>query len=181
MIVNIFRPAREFVIFFISVFTVYFIESSSGFKFYLKNSSKANTIIQDSGKENMATLFTKIISGEIPCHKILEDERYFSFLDIRPINPGHTLVIPKKEVDYIFDIEDDLLSGMWLFSKKVARAIKKAVLCQRVGIMVAGLEVSHAHIHLVPFQSIGDLTFARAKSADDASLARLAAEIVSFL
>ena len=129
----------------------------------------------------MATLFTKIIAGEIPCHKILEDDRYLSFLDIRPINPGHTLVIPKKEVDYIFDIDDELLSGMLVFAKKVARAIEKAVPCARIGIMVAGLEVPHAHIHLIPFQAIGELTFARAKSADNADLARIAAEIASFL
>ena len=98
----------------------------------------------------MATIFTKILNGEIPCYKLSEDEKYFSFLDIRPVNPGHALVIPKKEVDYIFDMEDPSLGGMMIFSKKIARAIKKVVLCKKIGVMVAGLEVPHAHIHLIP-------------------------------
>jgi histidine triad (HIT) family protein len=111
----------------------------------------------------MASLFTKIIKGEIPCHKILEDDDYLAFLDIRPINPGHTLVIPKKEVNYIFDVDDALLSGLMLFAKRVANMIEKAVDCQRVGIMVAGLEVPHCHIHLVPIFKVTDLNFANAK------------------
>lgn len=125
----------------------------------------------------MPTLFTKIIKGEIPCHKVLEDDRYFSFLDIRPINPGHVLVIPKNEIDYIFDLDDELLSGILVFSKKVAVAIKKVVPCERIGIMVAGLEVPHTHVHLIPINSIGDLTFARAKAGDQNELAKLAEKI----
>jgi len=125
----------------------------------------------------MATLFTKIINGEIPCHKILEDDQYLAFLDIRPINPGHTLVIPKKEVDYIFDVEDDLLGGLLVFAKKVALMIDKAVDCKRVGIMVAGLEVPHTHIHLIPIFEIPDLNFANAKAADNDVLAEVAKKI----
>jgi len=125
----------------------------------------------------MGTLFTKIIKGEIPCHKILENERYLAFLDIRPINPGHTLVIPKKEIDYIFTVDDDLLGGAFIFAKKVAAMIEKAVQCKRIGIMVAGLEVPHAHIHLVPINSVGDLNFAKAKSATPEELSQLAKKI----
>lgn len=125
----------------------------------------------------MGTLFTKIIKGEIPCHKILENERYLAFLDIRPINPGHTLVIPKKEIDYIFTVDDDLLGGAFIFAKKVAAMIEKTVQCKRIGIMVAGLEVPHAHIHLVPINSVGDLNFAKAKSATPEELSQLAKKI----
>ena len=125
----------------------------------------------------MASLFTKLINGELPSHTIAEDENYFSFLDIRPIAKGHTLVIPKKEIDYIFDIEDDLLKGLICFSKKVAAAIEKTIPCQRIGIMVAGLEVPHAHIHLVPIQNLSDLNFANSTSADNDQLANLAEEI----
>ena len=125
----------------------------------------------------MASLFTKIINGEIPCHKICEDEKYLAFLDIRPINPGHTLVIPKKEVDYLFDVDDDLLGGMMVFAKRVAHAIKKEVDCQRIGVMVAGLEVPHAHIHLIPIFEIPDLNFANAKPAVDDELAKVAEKI----
>ena len=99
------------------------------------------------------TLFTRIINGEIPCYKIAEDENYFAFLDISPLAKGHTLVVPKKETDYIFDIEDAELAGLMLFAKKVALAIKKAVPCTRVGIAVIGLEVPHAHIHLIPLHT----------------------------
>lgn len=125
----------------------------------------------------MASLFTRIINGEIPCHKICEDENYLAFLDIRPINPGHTLVIPKKEVDYLFDVDDDLLGGMMIFAKKVAHAIRKEVECERIGIMVAGLEVPHAHIHLIPIFQIPDLNFANAKSAENDELAKVAEKI----
>lgn len=125
----------------------------------------------------MASLFTRIIDGEIPCHKICEDDNYLAFLDIRPINPGHALVIPKKEIDYIFDVDDDLLGGMMVFAKKVARAIEKEVDCQRVGIMVAGLEVPHAHIHLIPIHKIPDLNFANAKPAENDDLAKVAERI----
>jgi len=125
----------------------------------------------------MASLFTKIISGEIPCHKIAEDDNYLAFLDIRPINPGHTLVIPKKEIDDLFDVDDDLLGGMMVFAKKIAHAIKREVDCQRIGIMVAGLEVPHAHIHLIPILEIPDLNFANAKPAENKDLAKIAKKI----
>ncbi len=123
------------------------------------------------------TLFSKIIKGDIPAHKILENERFLAFLDIRPIAPGHTLVIPKKEVDYIFDLEDEFLSEILLFAKKTAKLIENAVSCKRVGIMVAGLEVPHAHIHLVPINSLSDLSFANAKPAEDKDLAEMALKI----
>lgn len=122
----------------------------------------------------MPTIFSKIINGEIPCHKILENEKYLAFLDVRPVNPGHTLVIPKKEVDYIFDADDALLSELIVFAKKVAKAIGQEVPCKKVGVMVAGLEVLHAHIHLIPINSLGDLNFARAKPAASEELARMA-------
>jgi histidine triad (HIT) family protein len=111
----------------------------------------------------MATLFTRIIIGEIPCYKIAEDENYFAFLDINPLAEGHTLVVPKKETDYLFDVEDDLLAGMMVFAKKVARAIGRAVPCKRVGVAVIGLEVPHAHIHLIPINNIHDTEFSRPK------------------
>jgi histidine triad (HIT) family protein len=111
----------------------------------------------------MATLFTRIVRGEIPCFKIAEDERYLAFLDINPLAKGHTLVIPKREVDYIFDLEDDMLSGLHIFVKKIALAVEKTVDCKRIGIAVIGLEVPHAHVHLVPLNDIGDLNFANPK------------------
>jgi histidine triad (HIT) family protein len=111
----------------------------------------------------MATIFSKIISGEIPCWKIAEEENYLAFLDINPLAKGHTLVVPKKEVDYIFDVEDELLGGMMIFSKKVAGAIDKAIECKRVGVAVIGLEVPHAHIHLIPINNISDIDFSRPK------------------
>ena len=125
----------------------------------------------------MATLFSRIIRGEISCHKILEDEKYFAFLDIRPINPGHTLVVPKKEIDYIFDVDDELLAGLMLFAKKIAAAIQKERLGKRIGVMVAGLEVPHVHIHLVPINDVHDLNFARAKPASPEELAAIAQRI----
>jgi histidine triad (HIT) family protein len=126
----------------------------------------------------MASLFTRIIQGEIPAHKILENEQYLAFLDIRPVNPGHTLVIPKQEVDYIFDVADKTLEGLIVFAKKVAKAIEKAVPCKRVGVMVAGLEVPHAHVHLIPIlESLTELNFSRAKSATQEELASIASKI----
>lgn len=125
----------------------------------------------------MATLFTKIISGDIPCHKIYEDDQYLAFLDIRPVKRGHALVIPKTEVDYIFDMEDSLLTGAMLVAKQVAGKIKAVVPCNRIGIMVAGLEVPHAHIHLIPIDAVADLNFANAQAATSEELAELAAEI----
>ncbi len=105
----------------------------------------------------MATVFSKIIAGEIPSYKVAEDDRFFAFLDIKPIAKGHTLVVPKQETDYLFDLEDDLLAAMAIFSKKVAKAVKKAIPCQRVGVLVMGLEVPHAHVHLIPMQKEGDM------------------------
>lgn len=125
----------------------------------------------------MPTIFTKIIQGEIPCHKLYEDERSFSFLDIRPINPGHALVMPKEETDYLFDLGDEMLQHLMVVAKKVGLAIDRAVSCERVGIIVAGLEVPHAHIHLVPIRSVGDIDFANAKPADDLELASMADRI----
>ena len=111
----------------------------------------------------MASIFSKIASGEIPSYKIAEDENYFAFLDINPLGKGHTLVIPKKETDYIFDIEDDKIAGMMVFSKKIAKAIEKVIPCNRIGIAVLGLEVPHAHIHLVPINSEADISFSKPK------------------
>ena len=107
----------------------------------------------------MASIFTKIISGEIPSYKIYEDENYLAFLDINPNALGHTLCIPKKEIDQIFDLDDQTLTGLMIFSKKVARAIKKAVVCKRVGISVIGLEVPHVHVHLIPINNMDDMSF----------------------
>lgn len=100
----------------------------------------------------MSSIFTKIINGDIPCYKIAETEDYFAFLDIRPLAKGHTLCVPKQETDYIFDLEDDVLSGLSIFSKRVAKAIEAVVECKRVGVLVVGTEVPHAHVHLIPFQ-----------------------------
>jgi histidine triad (HIT) family protein len=111
----------------------------------------------------MASIFTKIVNGEIPCYKVAEDKDFLAFLDINPLAEGHTLVIPKKETDYIFDLSDDLFTGLNLFAKKIAKAIDKSVECRRVGVAVIGLEVPHAHIHLVPLKDIGDLNFANPK------------------
>lgn len=111
----------------------------------------------------MASIFTKIVNGEIPSYKIAEDENYYAFLDINPLAKGHTLCVPKKEIDYIFDLDDNLLAGLNVFAKKVALAIDKAVECQRVGIAVLGLEVPHAHIHLIPINDIGDISFKNPK------------------
>jgi histidine triad (HIT) family protein len=111
----------------------------------------------------MASIFTKIINGEIPSYKVAEDENYYAFLDIYPIAKGHTLVIPKIEVDYIFDIEDQLYQGLFLFAKQVAKAIDKVVECERMGITVLGLEVPHAHIHVVPINTVYDIDFKKPK------------------
>lgn len=111
----------------------------------------------------MASIFTRIINGEIPCYKIAEDDNYFAFLDIFPLAKGHVLVVPKTEVDYIFHLDDALLAGMIVFAKKLALAIEKSVPCVRVGVAVVGLEVPHAHIHLMPLNQISDINFARPK------------------
>lgn len=111
----------------------------------------------------MATIFSKIISGDIPSYKIAEDDKFYAFLDINPMTKGHTLVVPKQVIDYIFDLDDVLLGEMIIFSKRVALAIEKAISCTRVGMMVIGLEVPHAHIHLVPIQNEGDLNLSNPK------------------
>ena len=111
----------------------------------------------------MATIFSKIISGDIPSYKIAEDDKFYALLDINPMTKGHTLVVPKQEIDYIFDLDDVLLGEMIIFSKRVALAIEKAISCTRVGMMVIGLEVPHAHIHLVPIQNEGDLNLSNPK------------------
>ena len=111
----------------------------------------------------MATIFTRIIKGEISCYKIYEDENYFAFLDINPLQKGHTLVIPKKEDDYIFNLDNETYMGLCAFAKKVAQALKAAVPCQRVGVAVLGMEVPHTHIHLVPLQTEGDMDFRKKK------------------
>jgi len=111
----------------------------------------------------MSSIFTKIINGEIPCYKIAESKDYFAFLDIRPLTRGHTLVVPKIEVDYIFDLENEMYVGLYLFSKIVAEAIQKSVDCKRVGTAVIGLEVPHAHIHLIPFNTMNEMNFSNPK------------------
>lgn len=111
----------------------------------------------------MAGIFSKIVNGEIPCYKVAEDENYLAFLDIFPLATGHVLVIPKAEIDYLFDLDDQKFSGLMLFSKKVALAIKKAIPCKKVGVAVLGLEVPHAHLHLVPLNSESDINFSKPK------------------
>lgn len=111
----------------------------------------------------MPSIFSKIVSGDIPSYKVAEDADYFAFLDISPLAKGHVLVIPKQEVDYIFDLDDRTYAGLMLFAKKVAVSIGKAIPCERIGITVMGLEVPHAHVHLVPMNSMGDMNFASAK------------------
>ena len=111
----------------------------------------------------MATIFTKIISGEIPSHKIAEDENYYAFLDISPLVKGHVLVVPKIEADYIFDLDDKILSGLMIFAKKIAKAMDKALDCKRIGVEVIGLEVPHAHVHLLPLNQMDDMNFSKPK------------------
>lgn len=128
----------------------------------------------------MSTLFSKIIHGEIPCYKIAEDKNFLAFLDINPLVKGHVLVVPKLEVDYIFDLEDDILAEMILFSKLVAVKIKKAFPCKKVGVSVIGLEVPHAHIHLIPINSINDINFSNIKlNIDKSELEEIANKIVN--
>ena len=130
----------------------------------------------------MPSIFTKIIRGEIPCYKILEDERYFAFLEIRPLRPGHTLVIPKQEVDYFFDLDEPAMNGLFAFSKKVASAIKKATPCEKVAVVVYGLLVRHAHVHLVPVDGTpGELNFANQKDAKPEELTLMAKKIQAAL
>ena len=123
------------------------------------------------------SIFSRLIAGEIPCEKILEDDRFFAFLDIRPIAPGHTLVVPKAQIDKLYEVDDATLSGLMPFAARVARALEKAVPCARVGMIVAGFEVPHAHLHLVPVNGEGELAFANAKPASKDELAATAARI----
>lgn len=126
----------------------------------------------------MSTIFNKIISGEIPAYKVAESNDFLAFLDISPLTPGHVLVIPKKETDYIFDIEDDEYMGMWVFSKIVAQGIKKVFPCRKVGVAVVGLEVAHAHIHLVPLNEVSDMNFSKPKlSLSAEEMTKIADEI----
>lgn len=111
----------------------------------------------------MATIFTRIIRGEIPCYKIAEDDFYFAFLDINPLREGHTLVVPKQETDYFFDLDDDRLAGLMLFSKKVAKALKTAIPCNRIAVAVVGIEVPHVHVHLIPMDTMDDINFKNPK------------------
>lgn len=125
------------------------------------------------------TIFSRIIAGEIPCYKIAENDSFFAFMDINPVNWGHTLVVPKKETDYIFDMDDDELGDMMVFAKKVAKAIKAAIPCRKVGVTVLGLEVPHAHIHLVPLQKEGDMDFRCKISDPDPARMKELAEAIS--
>ena len=108
----------------------------------------------------MASIFSKIVQGEIPAYKVAEDDYFLAFLDVNPLAKGHTLIVPKKEVDYIFDLDDTLYSGLFVFAKKVAKALEASINCERIGVAVIGLEVPHAHIHLVPINHVGDINFA---------------------
>ena len=127
----------------------------------------------------MASIFTRIVSGEIPCYKVAEDENYLAFLDINPLQEGHTLVIPKREVNYIFDMEDELHAGLWNFAKSIGRAIEKVVPCKRIGITDIGLEVPHAHIHLIPLKTLYDMDFRKPKLSFTPEEFRLLAEKIS--
>ncbi len=126
----------------------------------------------------MASIFTKIVRGEIPAHKIAESDDHLAFLDINPLVEGHTLVVPKREVDYFFDLEDEEVEGIMVFAKKVASALRAAVKCDRIGVSIIGLEVPHAHVHLIPIQEIGDMNFSKPKlSPSSEELAALARTI----
>ena len=128
----------------------------------------------------MASIFSRIVAGEIPCYKVAEDDNYFAFLDIAPVAPGHTLVIPKKEVDYIFDLTDEEYLGLMTFARKVAAALQKSMPCKRIGVAVMGMEVPHTHIHLVPLNSESDLDFRKEKlSLDGDRMKEIADSILS--
>lgn len=126
----------------------------------------------------MASIFTRIINGEIPCYKVAEDDRFIAFLDVRPLKPGHTLVVPKKEVDYIFDLDEETLAGMMIFARRIALAMKEVIDCKRIGVAVLGLEVPHAHIHLIPLTRETDMLFTNPRvSVTDEENKRLAKAI----
>jgi len=128
----------------------------------------------------MSSIFSKIVQGEIPCHKIAEDDQFLAFLDVMPLVEGHTLVIPKQEIDYIFDLDPEVLAGLMKFAQRIAPAIKKAIPCKRVGVAVIGLEVPHAHVHLVPLNRMLDINFSQEKlKLSQESLAKTA-ELIRF-
>lgn len=129
----------------------------------------------------MASIFSRIVSGEIPAHKIAETDQFLAFLDVMPTTMGHTLVIPKQEIDYLFSLDDDLYTGLMAFAKKVAPAIEKAVTCKRIGVAVIGLEVPHAHVHLIPLNSMADMDFTHKIKPSSEELAETAARIRRFL
>ena len=126
---------------------------------------------------NMASIFTKIVNGEIPCYKIAEDENYLAFLDVNPNAKGHTLCIPKQEINKIFDMEEDHYLGLMKFSRKVAKAIEKTVPCKRIGVAVVGLEVPHVHVHIIPLHDMDDMRFQRKVSLEKDEFENLAADI----
>lgn len=129
----------------------------------------------------MASIFSKIIAGEIPCYKIAENDQYFAFLDVFPCAVGHVLVVPKQEIDYLFDLSDELYAGLMAFAKQIEPAIRKAVPCKRVGVAVIGLEVPHAHVHLIPMNNMSDMNFHNKLKLSQEELAETAAKIRSFL
>jgi histidine triad (HIT) family protein len=129
----------------------------------------------------MASIFSRIIAGEIPCHKIAENDQYFAFLDVFPCAVGHVLVVPKQEIDYLFDLSDELYAGLMAFAKQIEPAIRKAIPCKRVGVAVIGLEVPHAHVHLIPMNSMNDMNFNHKLKLSQEELAKTAAKIRSFL
>ena len=126
----------------------------------------------------MASIFTKIVNGELPCHKVAEDDKFLAFLDITPLREGHVLVIPKQEIDYIFDLDDQILSELMVFSKGVSKKLRAAIPCSRIGVSVVGLEVPHAHVHLIPIDSVSDMSFANERASfTQEELAATAAKI----
>ncbi len=129
----------------------------------------------------MPSIFSRIIAGEIPCHRIAENDKYFAFLDVFPCAVGHVLVVPKQEIDYLFDLSDELYSGLMAFAKQIEPAIRKAVPCKRVGVAVIGLEVPHTHVHLIPMNSMSDMDFTHKLKLSSEELAETAAKIRSFL
>jgi histidine triad (HIT) family protein len=129
----------------------------------------------------MASIFSRIIAGEIPCYKIAENDQYFAFLDVFPCAVGHVLVVPKQEIDYLFDLNDELYAGLMAFAKQIEPAIRKAITCKRVGVAIIGLEVPHAHVHLIPMNSMNDMNFNHKLKLSQEELAETAAKIRSFL